>query len=155
MMPKPLGLFLLLTAALAKKTVIEKSEGIFILNEKNYDKAVKEFDYLLVYFYAPWCGHCKALGPEFVKAGQLLKERDSLIKLGKVDGTEEEGLLNTKGVTGYPTLKLYRKGELVPYTGGRMAPEIVDWIEKKIGPPATPLETLKDVKKFVGDSQVA
>ena len=54
MMPKPLGLFLLLTAALAKKTVIEKTEGIFILNEKNYDKAVKEFDHLLVYFYAPW-----------------------------------------------------------------------------------------------------
>ena len=49
-----LGLFLLLTAALAKKTVIEKTEGIFILNEKNYDKAVKEFDHLLVYFYAPW-----------------------------------------------------------------------------------------------------
>lgn len=34
-----------------------------------------------------------------------------------MDGTEEEGLLNSKGVTGYPTLKLYRKGELVPYTG--------------------------------------
>ena len=103
-MGKDLVFLLLLTFACAKKTVIEKSEGIFILNEKNYDKAVKEFDYLLVYFYAPWsvkptlismiiltiisliprCGHCKALGPEFVKAGQLLKERDSLIKLGKV-----------------------------------------------------------------------
>ena len=105
-MSKDVLLLLLLTLACAKKTVIEKSEGIFILNEKNYDKAVKEFDHLLVYFYAPWfvisfnsanhfnprhqhqdltrCGHCKALGPEFVKAGQLLKERDSLIKLGKV-----------------------------------------------------------------------
>ena len=54
MMAKDLVFLFLLTLACAKKTVIEKSEGIFILNEKNYDKAVKEFDYLLVYFYAPW-----------------------------------------------------------------------------------------------------
>jgi len=154
-MAKDLVFLFLLTLACAKKTVIEKSEGIFILNEKNYDKAVKEFDHLLVYFYAPWCGHCKALGPEFVKAGQLLKERDSLIKLGKVDGTEEEGLLNAKGVTGYPTLKLYRNGELVPYTGGRMAPEIVAWLDKKIGPPALPLESVKEVEDFTRKHDVA
>merc|ERR1719180_582373 len=133
-----------LSSVLGKK--YEKSEGIYVLTDKNYDAAVAEFEYLLVYFYAPWCGHCKALGPEFVKAGQLLKERDSLIKLGKVDGTEEEGLLNAKGVTGYPTLKLYRNGELVPYTGGRMAPEIVAWLDKKIGPPALPLESVKEVE---------
>ena len=53
-MSKDVLLLLLLTLACAKKTVIEKSEGIFILNEKNYDKAVKEFEHLLVYFYAPW-----------------------------------------------------------------------------------------------------
>ena len=151
-----LALSLLLSLSLAEKSKkFQKSEGIFILTDKNYDAAVKEFEYLLVYFYAPWCGHCKALGPEFVKAGQMLKEKDSVIKLGKVDGTEEEALLDKHGVTGYPTLKLYRQGELVPYTGGRMAPEMVDWLEKKIGPPAQPLESLKDVKKFVGDNQVA
>jgi len=151
-----LALSLLLSLSLAEKSKkFQKSEGIFVLTDKNYDAAVKEFEYLLVYFYAPWCGHCKALGPEFVKAGQMLKEKDSVIKLGKVDGTEEETLLDKHGVTGYPTLKLYRQGELVPYTGGRMAPEMVDWLEKKIGPPAKPLESLKDVKKFVSDSQVA
>ena len=53
-MSKYVLLLLLFTLTCAKKTVIEKSEGIFILNEKNYDKAVKEFDHLLVYFYAPW-----------------------------------------------------------------------------------------------------
>jgi len=138
----------------SKSKKFEKSEGIFVLTDKNYEAAVKEFDYLLVYFYAPWCGHCKALGPEFVKAGQMLKEKDSVIKLGKVDGTEEEELMNKHNVTGYPTLKLYRKKQLVPYTGGRMAPEIVDWLEKKIGPPAQPLDSLKDVKSFVGAKDV-
>merc|ERR1712002_1134350 len=133
---------LLLSGIRAKKAVIEKSEGIYVLTENNYDQAVKEFEYLLVYFYAPWCGHCKALGPEFVKAGQLLKERDSNIKLGKVDGTEEEGLMDKHSVTGYPTLKLYRRGEMVKYTGGRMAPEMVKWLDKKIGPPAVPLAGL-------------
>ena len=73
----------------------------------------------------------------------------------QVDGTEEEGLLNAKGVTGYPTLKLYRKGELVPYTGGRMAPEIVAWLDKKIGPPALPLADLKEVEDFTRKHEVA
>lgn len=149
------AILMLVSAVLAKKTVIEKSEGIYILTEKNYDKAVKEFEYLLVYFYAPWCGHCKALGPEFVKAGQLLKERDSNIKLGKVDGTEEEGLMDKQKVTGYPTLKLYRKGQMVPYTGGRMAPEMVAWLDKKIGPPAVPLASIEEVQSFTKDHEVA
>ena len=39
----------------------------------------------------------------------------------------------------------YRKGSLVPYTGGRMAPEMVDWLEKKIGPPAQVKTSPKDL----------
>ena len=84
----------------------------------------------------------------------MLKEKDIPIKLGKVDGTEEEQLMDAHNVTGYPTLKLYRKKSLVPYTGGRMAPEIVDWLQKKIGPPAKLLETVKDVKDFINQNEV-
>ena len=144
-----------LPLVLCKTGEYEKSEGIYILNNGNYESAVGEFDYIFVYFYAPWCGHCKALGPEFVKAGQMLREKDSLIKLAKVDGTEETEILDKENVTGYPTLKLYRKGEMVPYTGGRMAPEMVDWLEKKISPPAQILETLEDVKEFLSKSEVS
>ena len=52
-MARPLALLLLATVG-GKKVVIEKSEGILILTEENYDKAVEEFDNMLVYFYAPW-----------------------------------------------------------------------------------------------------
>ena len=133
---------------------IEKDEGIYVLTDKNYDEGVKQFQYLLVYFYAPWCGHCKAFGPELVKAGQQLKEKNSPIKFAKVNGPEEEELLKKMHVNGYPTLFFYRDGEPIPYGGGRMASEMVEWVEKKIGPPATVLEKAENVKEFIDNNDV-
>merc|ERR1712109_44780 len=147
-----LATFITITSVIAEK--LEKDEGIYILNEKNYDEGPKQFKYLLVYFYAPWCGHCKAFGPELVKAAQQLKEKDSPIKIAKVNGPEEEELLKKMEVKGYPTLFFYRDGEPIGYGGGRMANEMVEWVEKKIGPPAEILETEENVKDFISNSDV-
>ena len=46
------GLLLSVLQVLGKK--YEKSEGVYVLTDKNYEAAVAEFDFLLVYFYAPW-----------------------------------------------------------------------------------------------------
>ncbi len=133
---------------------------MYVLNTKNYESATKdgerEFKHLLVYFYAPWCGHCKAFTPEYVKAAQILREKDSEIKLAKVEGPEEEALLEQNHVTGYPTLFFYREGlPPIKYTGGRMANEIAGWVEKKIGPAAAELADADAVKEFVSDNEVA
>ena len=82
---------------------------------------------------------------EFVKGNQILKEKDSEIKFAKVDGTEEEGLRDRMEVTGYPTLYFYREGEKLKYTGGRFGREMVEWVERKVGPAAEHLATGKDV----------
>lgn len=42
---------------------IEKGK-VLELDQSNFDKAISTFDYILVDFYAPWCGHCKRLAPE-------------------------------------------------------------------------------------------
>ena len=70
--------------------------------------------------FAPWCGHCKALAPEYEEAATALKDKD--IHLAKVDCTEETDLCSSYGVEGYPTLKVFRGPDNIsPYAGQRNA----------------------------------
>lgn len=67
------------------------------------------------------CGHCKQLAPEYEKAAARLKASDPPVSLAKVDATVEQEIGQKYEVTGYPTLKFFKKGEPSDYDGPREA----------------------------------
>ncbi|KAF2368435.1 disulfide isomerase [Trinorchestia longiramus] len=117
----------------APDMIIPEEDGVLVLNFDNFERIVATRKHLLVEFYAPWCGHCKTLAPEYAIAAQKLKQNG--LHLAKVDATQESALAKHYGVTGYPTLKYFESGKLVEdYNGGRTSTAIIEFMKKKSDP---------------------
>jgi len=131
---------------------------VLVLTSANFDQAIADHKYLLVEFYAPWCGHCKQLEPEYNMAAQQFASRDppSEIKLAKVDATEESELAAKFDVGGYPTLKFFKNNDAtaLEYGGGRTKDEIINWLDKKSGPPASAIHGAAAAESFKSDNDV-
>eukprot|EP00922_Rhytidocystis_sp_ex-Travisia-forbesii_P072514 GHVS01108109.1.p1 GENE.GHVS01108109.1~~GHVS01108109.1.p1 ORF type:complete len:511 (+),score=132.79 GHVS01108109.1:218-1750(+) len=136
------ALVCLSTFAWGAADVSEDEKAVVTLTKDNFETFI-ENDVVLVEFYAPWCGHCKKLAPEFEKAAQQLKLEGSAVKLGQVDATQETELADKYGVRGYPTLQLFRKKTPEEYSGGRTADTIVEWINKMTGAAVSELDAVE------------
>ncbi|XP_047205657.1 protein disulfide-isomerase A4 [Girardinichthys multiradiatus] len=130
-------------------------EATLVLTKDNFDETVDNADIILVEFYAPWCGHCKRLAPEYENAAQELSQRSPPIPLAKVDATVETELASRFGVTGYPTLKIFRKGKAFEYNGPREKYGIVDFMSEQAGPPSKQVQAAKQVQELLKDGDDA
>ena len=102
---------LVLFALLAFSTFADEGEGnVFVLTDANYEDALKENPFIFIKFYAPWCGHCKRLAPDWEKAATTLKERGSSVAIAKMDCTVETVACGKNNVRGYLSLNWFENG---------------------------------------------
>jgi len=104
------------------------------LTPENFDSVVDGSKNVFIKFFAPWCGHCESMVPAYEEASEAFgKESDVVI--ADVDADAHKELATRFGVSGFPTLKFFKKGSTQPtdYNGGREASDIIDFINQETG----------------------
>lgn len=132
--------------------VADPNSAVVKLTSDNFASFLEENPLVLTEFFAPWCGYCKMLGPEFSKAADSLNESHPKIKLAQVDCTQDEELCMEFGIRGYPTLKIIRDGDskqAEDYQGPREASGIAEHMIKQSLPAVQIPETWEDLEKLI------
>lgn len=102
------------------------SSNVVELTAANFDKLVTQSNSIwVVEFFAPWCGHCQQLVPEYTKAGTALK---GVVNVGAVNCDDHNSICGQFGVKGFPTIKIFASNKKSPvdFNGQRTAQGIVD-----------------------------
>jgi protein disulfide-isomerase A1 len=102
----------------------------YVLVGKTFSEVIKDKD-VLVKFYAPWCGHCKKLAPIWDELASTMKDDDVVI--AKYDATENEH--EKVSIKGYPTIKFYKNGNPIDYSGSRDLDSLVSFVREHASTP--------------------
>lgn len=95
-------------------------------SDAEFDMVTKSSEWVLVDFWAPWCGPCKMIAPIL---NQIAEERD--ITIAKVNTDMNPLSMGKFGFRGIPALVLFHNGQVVDQmTGARPKPMFDQWLGK-------------------------
>uniref|UniRef100_A0A9R1SP80 Protein disulfide-isomerase A5 n=2 Tax=Cyprinus carpio TaxID=7962 RepID=A0A9R1SP80_CYPCA len=112
----------------------ESGSEVFHLTDESFDTFLEEHPSVLVMFYAPWCGHCKKMKPEYDEAAEILNKDPGV--LAAVDATIHKSIGERFKISGFPTVKYFEKGEekyTLPHL--RSKDKLIEWLQNPQAPP--------------------
>jgi protein disulfide-isomerase A6 len=122
--------------ALVLCVALVSASSVVELTPENFDSVVDGSKSVFVEFFAPWCGHCKNLAPVWDELGEAMKSQSEVV-IAKVDADAHRSLGERYGVSGFPTLKLFKKGGSTTapedFNGGREIDDLVKFVNENTG----------------------
>lgn len=83
--------------------------AVLELNQENFESSVLDNDFVIVDFWAPWCGPCRAFAPTFEAAA----EKHTDITFAKVNTEEEQEIAASFQIRSIPTLMIFREKVII------------------------------------------
>merc|ERR1719367_8075 len=124
------------------------SAAVPSLTPANYD-SMTDGKTVFIKFFAPWCGHCKKMAPDWEKLSAEW-EGNEIGLVAEVDCTAEgKPLCDANGVKGFPTIKYGDPNSLEDYSGGRSFDDFSSFAKENLKPVCSPakLELCEGEKK--------
>ena len=101
------------------------------LTSDNYNQHLEKNDIpVLVDFWAPWCGPCQSMAPNFEAAA---KNFSGKVRFAKLNTENEQSIAGEKGIRSIPTIILYKGGKEIDRISGALdANNLTQWVNSKI-----------------------
>ncbi|KAF8075957.1 protein disulfide isomerase [Lyophyllum atratum] len=135
----PISLIITSFALISKAIPVHSTE----LTPDNFKESTATGLWFIEYF-SPYCGHCRQFAPTWQQLVEESEQSTPSVKLAQVNCAVYGDLCNEKGVTGYPTMRMYNAGkDLEKYTGDRSLPDLHAFIKRhadSVTPKAPPPE---------------
>ncbi|CAI7912632.1 unnamed protein product, partial [Closterium sp. NIES-54] len=125
---------LALPSLLLSLSLLAAASHVIDLTPDNFADYVGGEKAVFVEFYAPWCGHCKKVAPEYERLAAAAKDVAALT-VGKVNCEEHKGLCDKHSIRSFPTFRWFPAHQTKPenFKGRRDADDFINFINDKLG----------------------
>ncbi|CAI5955835.1 unnamed protein product [Closterium sp. NIES-64] len=125
---------LALPSLLLSLSLLAAASHVVDLTPHNFADYVGGEKAVFVEFYAPWCGHCKKVAPEYERLAAAVKDVAALT-VGKVNCEEHKALCDKHSIRSFPTFRWFPAHQTTPenFKGRRDADDFINFINEKLG----------------------